>query len=58
VILSCKAYDLGGAIESFAPAAGPDTIVVPLLNGMRHLDVLDARFGANRVLGGACFISA
>jgi 2-dehydropantoate 2-reductase len=58
VILSCKAYDLAGAIESFAPAVGPDTAVVPLLNGMRHLDVLDARFGADRVLGGSCFISA
>src|SRR5262245_60058121 len=58
VILSCKAYDLGGAIESFAPAVGPGTAVVPLLNGMRHLDGLDARFGAGRVLGGPCFISA
>src|SRR5262245_24088984 len=58
VILSCKAYDLDGAIESFAPAVGPDTAVVPLLNGMRHLDVLDARFGVDRVLGGNCFISA
>src|SRR5262245_59688770 len=57
VILSCKAYDLDGAIESFAPAVGSDTAVVPLLNGMRHLDALDARFGADRVLGGACFIS-
>jgi len=58
VILSCKAYDLDVAIESFAPAVGPDTAVVPLLNGMRHLDALDARFGAGRVLGGSCFISA
>jgi 2-dehydropantoate 2-reductase len=58
VILSCKAYDLDGAMESFAPAVGPDTAVVPLLNGMRHLDALDARFGADRVLGGSCFISA
>ena len=58
VILSCKAYDLDGAIESFAPAVGPDTAVVPLLNGMRHLDALDARFGSDRVLGGSCFISA
>jgi 2-dehydropantoate 2-reductase len=58
VILSCKAYDLDGAIESFAPAVGLDTAVVPLLNGMRHLDALDARFGADRVLGGSCFISA
>src|SRR5262245_55643558 len=58
VILSCKSYDLDGAIESFAPAVGPGTVVVPLLNGMRHLDALDARFGADRVLGGSCFISA
>src|SRR5262249_45920747 len=41
-----------------APAVGPDTAVVPLLNGVRHLDALDARFGADRVLGGSCFISA
>jgi 2-dehydropantoate 2-reductase len=58
VILSCKAYDLDGAIRSFAPAVGPATAIVPLLNGMRHLDALDARFGAGRVLGGSCFISA
>ncbi|WP_435022523.1 2-dehydropantoate 2-reductase (plasmid) [Tundrisphaera sp. TA3] len=58
VLLSCKAYDLEGAIDSFAPAVGPETLVVPLLNGMRHLDVLDQRFGAERVLGGTCFISS
>jgi 2-dehydropantoate 2-reductase len=58
VILSCKAYDLDGAIGSFAPAVGPDTAILPLLNGMRHLDALDARFGVGRVLGGSCFISA
>ena len=57
VILSCKAYDLDVAIESFAPAVGPDTAVLPILNGMRHLDALDARFGADRVLGGSCFIT-
>ena len=58
VILACKAYDLDEAIESVARAVGPGTAVVPLLNGMSHLDVLDARFGPARVLGGACFISA
>src|SRR5579862_665849 len=52
VLLSCKAYDLDGAIESMAPAVGTETAIVPLLNGMRHLDVLDQRFGAHRVLGG------
>ena len=57
VILSCKAYDLDSAIESFARAVGPNTAILPLLNGMRHLDTLDARFGAGRVLGGSCFIT-
>jgi 2-dehydropantoate 2-reductase len=58
VILSCKSYDLDAVIDSVAPAVGPDTAVLPLLNGMRHLDALDARFGPGRVLGGSCFISA
>lgn len=57
VILSCKAYDLDDAIASFAPAVGPHTVILPLLNGMRHLDVLDQRFGRDRVLGGQCFIA-
>src|SRR5262245_3802440 len=41
VILSCKAYDLDGAMVSLAPAVGSRTVIVPLLNGMRHLDALD-----------------
>jgi 2-dehydropantoate 2-reductase len=57
VLLSCKAYDLEDAIESFAPAVGPDTMILPLLNGMAHLDRLDARFGGERVLGGQCVIA-
>lgn len=57
VLLSCKAYDLEDAIESFAPAVGPGTTILPLLNGMKHLDTLDARFGAGAVLGGLCLIS-
>ena len=57
VLLSCKAYDLGAAIEDVAPAVGAGTIILPLLNGMAHLDALDARFGAARVLGGCCIIS-
>jgi 2-dehydropantoate 2-reductase len=57
VLLSCKAFDLDDAIKSFAPAVGPDTAIVPLLNGMKHLDVLDKRFGRERVLGGLCAIA-
>jgi 2-dehydropantoate 2-reductase len=58
VLLSCKAYDLDGAINDFKPAVGPDTAILPLLNGMRHLEVLDGRFGRQHVLGGECLISA
>ncbi len=58
ILLSCKAYDLDGAITSFASAVGPKTAILPLLNGMRHLDVLADRFGAQRVLGGLAMISA
>jgi 2-dehydropantoate 2-reductase len=58
VLLSCKAYDLESAMAAFAPAVGPRTSILPLLNGMRHLDVLDERFGAARVLGGECVIAA
>ena len=58
VLLSCKSYDLPQVIEDIRPAIGAGSKVLPLLNGMRHLDVLDAAFGAHAVLGGRCFISS
>src|SRR5215472_1756531 len=58
VLLSCKAFDLDDAIKSFAPAVGSNTAIIPVLNGMRHLDMLDQKFGAERVLGGLCAIAA
>ncbi|MBK3661800.1 2-dehydropantoate 2-reductase [Bradyrhizobium diazoefficiens] len=58
VLLSCKAFDLDDAIKSFAPAVGPNTAIIPMLNGMKHLDTLDAKFGKERVLGGLCAIAA
>ena len=57
ILLSCKAFDLDDAIKSFAPAVGPQTSIIPLLNGMLHLDVLDGKFGRERVLGGLCAIA-
>ena len=57
VLLTCKAYDLGPAMEAIAPAMGPGSLVLPLLNGIAHLDALDARFGAARVLGGVAYIA-
>src|SRR5512133_826224 len=58
VLLTCKAYDLEGAIRSFTPAVGPNTTILPLLNGMRHLDTLQQNFGRERVLGGQCLIAS
>ena len=57
ILLSCKAYDLAAAADSFAPAVGANTAILPLLNGMAHIDVLSKRFGAGAVLGGQCVIS-
>src|SRR5260221_5184516 len=54
VLLSCKAYDLESAIASFAPAVGDTTAVLPLLNGLRHLDLLAERIRPPNILGGLC----
>jgi 2-dehydropantoate 2-reductase len=58
ILFTPKAYDLDGAIASTAPAVGPRTMIMPLLNGMRHIDALVAAFGPAAVLGGLCAIPA
>jgi 2-dehydropantoate 2-reductase len=57
ILLSVKSYDLAGAIEDFAPAVGPQTMILPALNGMRHMDILIEKFGKEAVLGGVCFVA-
>lgn len=57
ILLSCKAFDLESAMQSFAPAMGGATVILPLLNGMAHIETLQRRFGAGAVLGGQCQIS-
>ena len=56
-MLSCKAYDLDLAAGAIAPSVGPSSVVLPLLNGLAHYRVLDARFGEDRVLGGLCHLA-
>ncbi|GAA3751238.1 ketopantoate reductase family protein [Terriglobus aquaticus] len=58
ILLSTKSYALDAAMDDFAPAVGSNTLVLPLLNGMQHLDTLDARFGREHVLGGTVRIMA
>jgi 2-dehydropantoate 2-reductase len=57
ILLACKSYDLDSAMDAVAPVVGPGTVILPILNGIAHFDALDARFGADRVLGGVCMIS-
>lgn len=58
VLLACKAYDLEEAIAAVAPAVAGGAVLLPLLNGVRHFESLDARFGRERVLGGLAQIGA
>jgi 2-dehydropantoate 2-reductase len=58
VVLAPKAFDLDDALDAITPALSADTLVLPLLNGYAHMAVLDARFGAHRVLGGVAHVAA
>jgi 2-dehydropantoate 2-reductase len=58
VLLSCKSYDLDAAMAALVPFMGPRSAVVPLLNGLAHLERLAATLGRERVMGGACYIGA
>ena len=57
ILLSVKAYSLAAAIDDFAPYVGPETMILPMLNGVRHIETLTARFGEQAVLGGSTQIS-
>jgi 2-dehydropantoate 2-reductase len=57
VLLSVKAYALPEAMDDFVPAVGPRTMILPALNGMRHMDALIERFGETPVLGGVCLVA-
>lgn len=57
IVLGCKAYDLESAIEQLRPVAA-GALIVPQLNGLRHLARLDAAFGAENVAGAVAKVNA
>ena len=57
VFLSVKASALDNAIADMKPAIGPETMIYPVLNGMRHIETLSQTFGERAVLGGVCMVS-
>lgn len=57
VLVTVKGFALDTALDDVASAVGPGTMIVPVLNGLRHIDVLQARFGEQPVLGGVCLVA-
>lgn len=57
IVLTCKAYDLQSSMDAIAPAVGPDTVILPLLNGVVHVEILNKRFGKEKVFGGVAKIA-
>ncbi|MDQ0392763.1 2-dehydropantoate 2-reductase [Labrys monachus] len=57
VLLTVKAYALDAALEDMAPAVGPDTVILPVLNGMKHVDIIRARFGDAALGGCVCKVA-
>jgi len=58
ILLTVKSYALEAALEDLAPAVGPDTMILPVLNGMKHMDIVEARFGKHALVGCVCRIPA
>ena len=57
ILLTVKAFALDAALDDLAPAVGPDTMILPVLNGMRHVDTLIERFGRHALVGCACKVA-
>lgn len=58
ILLSMKAYHLEAAVEDFKPYVGSETMIVPLLNGISHVEKLVTAFDEENVLGGLCFVES
>jgi 2-dehydropantoate 2-reductase len=58
VLVAVKSWQLAEAAEAIRPLLGPDTGVVPLLNGVEAPEQLAAALGPGHVLGGLCRIGA
>jgi 2-dehydropantoate 2-reductase len=57
VLLTVKAFSLDAALDDLGPAVGPETIILPVLNGMKHVDTIIARFGENALVGCVCIVA-
>lgn len=58
IFVTVKSFALDQVMEDIAPAVGPETLIMPILNGLRHIATLQQRFGEDKVIGGLCKINA
>jgi 2-dehydropantoate 2-reductase len=58
ILLTTKSYNLDSAIKDIRPYVTEETVILPLLNGILHFETLDKEFGADKVIGGLCFVES
>ena len=56
IILTNKSYDLIESIREIKPYVNK-AVIIPLLNGMAHYEILDKEFGKEKIFGGTTYIS-
>jgi len=56
IMVACKAYGLTDALTAIAPYAGPETVIMPVLNGVAHMDVIAKTFPEATLWGGVAHI--
>ena len=58
VILATKGWQLESSLNQIKHLVGESTIILPLLNGIEHMDLLLNTFGKKHVMGGVFRISS
>lgn len=58
ILLAVKAYQLDAAIEDLDAHVSQRSMILPVLNGMKHMDILRSRFGSAHVIGGIAKIAS
>jgi 2-dehydropantoate 2-reductase len=58
VLFTVKLYDVESALALLPPLLGPETVVIPLQNGVESVSTLTAAIGAKHTAGGTVYITA
>ncbi len=56
ILMTVKTWQIADAAKALGPMIGPDTVVVPLENGVDAAEILAGVVGREHVLGGLCAI--